>query len=128
MIHIGNLMKQLMLSSSLTILCGGVPLAQAQTELAPIPAGAGSALTPRMESCDDVDCTVSPAQLHALDGARALYVMEKTASATYSAVIGKKGEAIEVTLLPSPFGVRGIAMTYVYTLDGGTLVRSFPNR
>jgi hypothetical protein len=123
----GNLKKALVIL--LLAVCAGATAAQTTTPvLPPIPEGLLTPLTPRMESCDAIDCSMSDAQLRALDGARGLYGKERAASAEYSAVIGKEGEKVTVTLIPSPWGSRGIAITYVYDADGRTLIRSFPNR
>jgi hypothetical protein len=115
--------------SLLLAVCAGAAAAQTTTPvLPPVPEGLLRPLTPRMESCDAIECGVSDAQLRALDGARGEYGKEQVGIAAYSAVIGKEGEKVTVTLMPSPQGSRGIAITYVYDADGRNLIRSFPNR
>jgi hypothetical protein len=122
----GNLKKSFFVL--LVATCTGMAAAQTMAPaLPPIPDGLVKPLTPRMESCEDIDCLVSTAQVMALDAARHLYEKDEAAGSPYSIVVGRQGDDIQITLLPG-IGKRGAGITYVFDAAGSTLKRSFRNR
>lgn len=102
--------------------------AQSIPELPPLPQSAADNASMRIESCDQVLCAVSAAQLRALDRAKSLYAVDQSSSKSYSAVVDASGEEVTITLIPTPPGSSGRAISYVFDRSGNTLVRSFINR
>lgn len=114
--------------AALELLVTGRVFAQSRPVLPPIPAGFATESVPRMESCSRIDCDVSAEQIRAFDTARSMYMTSDAAAARYSVVFGSEGSDISVTLIPSPLGARGRAITYVFDPAGATLKRSYTNR
>jgi hypothetical protein len=102
--------------------------AQSAPVLPPIPNDVSAPAIPRMESCDEVNCDVSTAQIKAFDKARQLYAQDRMAAQTYSVVFGQENGNIAITFIPSPLGTRGRAVTYLFDSAGSTMKRSYVNR
>lgn len=103
-------------------------LAQATTPIPAIPDSAATLAVPRMESCGEIQCQISAAQLTALGQATSLYRHGPLGSKAYSAVIGVENAELTITLIPDPMGAAGRAVSYVFDLSGSKLKRSFVNR
>ena|ERR1700754_2088030 len=110
------------------LLLAGTATAQSIPVLPPLPEGSAEKLNPGMESCDETACDVSAAQIVAFDTARKRYAVDPVAAASYSVVFGKEGADIAITLIPSPLGARGRAVTYVFDAAGTELKKSYVNR